>query len=51
MMHKAWKDIEEMPYFLKVICEIWKSQEAKKCQYWANLSISGLLLKVEFTDD
>ena len=49
MMHKAWSNIEEVPYcFLGSSVKLLGHMAKKNRRFWPELSVSGL--KFEFTD-
>ena len=48
MMHKAWGNIEEVPYYFSSSCKF-QGHTRQKNQFWPKLGISGLLLQLEFT--
>ena len=51
MMHKAWNNIEEIPYCLSRSSVKFQGHTGQKNhRFWPELSVSGLQLKFEFSD-
>ena len=51
MMHKAWSNIEEVPYcFLRSYLKLQGHTAKKNHRFWPKLGVSGLQLKFEFTN-
>ena len=50
MMHKAWCNIEQVPYCFQMLSIKFQGHTGKNWQYWPELSVSGLQPKFEFTD-
>ena len=51
MMHKAWSNIEEVPYcFSRSYVELQGHTAKKNRRFWPKLGISGLSLQFEFTN-
>ena len=50
-MHKAWSRIEKVPYWFWRSSVKFQGHTAKKnLWFWPKLGVSGLLLKLEFTN-
>ena len=46
MMHKAWKGIEEVPYYISRSYDKLQGHMAKKTRwFWPKLGVSGLYLQ------
>ena len=50
MMHKAWRGIEEVSNFFKVIRQISSSHGTKNRGLWPKSGVSKLYLQFEFTN-